>query len=194
MPLSPRQEEILDATLHLVQERGLGGLTIRRLAEQVGVTEGALYRHFPGKTEIILGLIDRLEQRLFEPMQRIAEETSTPPRARLRRLLRHHATVVSESDSLPILLLAEVVASGEAALIARMERLFTSYLALLEQLLGEQNGEQAPLATDQAALALLGVVSAFAIKRRLTIPGQPLTPPPAEAIDFLVDRLTRKKR
>ncbi len=194
MPPSPRQKDILDAALHLVRQRGLSGLTIRRLAGQVGVTEGALYRHFRGKAEIILGLIDRLEQMLFEPIRRIADETGSSPRTKLRRLLRHHTTVINETDSLPILLLAEVVASGDPLLIARMEKLFHSYLALLEKLLDEQTGEQAPLVADQAALTLLGVVSAFAIKRRLTFSDQASTIPPIEAIDFLVDRLTRRQR
>ena len=59
--LTPRQAEIVDAALRLISERGIGHLTIRSLSSAIGVTEAALYRHFPGKTEIIQAMVSRFE-------------------------------------------------------------------------------------------------------------------------------------
>ncbi|MBO4345243.1 MAG: TetR/AcrR family transcriptional regulator [Victivallales bacterium] len=59
--LTPRQAEIVDAALKLISERGIGHLTIRNLSADIGVTEAALYRHFPGKMEIIQAMVSRFE-------------------------------------------------------------------------------------------------------------------------------------
>ena len=59
--LTPRQAEIVDAALRLISERGIGHLTIRNLSADIGVTEAALYRHFPGKMEIIQAMVSRFE-------------------------------------------------------------------------------------------------------------------------------------
>ena len=60
--LTPRQAEIVDAALKLIAEQGIQHLTIRNLSTAIGVTEAALYRHFPGKTEIIQAMVSRFEE------------------------------------------------------------------------------------------------------------------------------------
>ena len=60
--LTPRQAEIVDAALKLIAEQGIQHLTIRNLSAAIGVTEAALYRHFPGKTEIIQAMVSRFEE------------------------------------------------------------------------------------------------------------------------------------
>ena len=60
--LTSRQAEIVDAALKLIAEQGIQHLTIRNLSTAIGVTEAALYRHFPGKTEIIQTMVSRFEE------------------------------------------------------------------------------------------------------------------------------------
>ncbi len=48
-----RREEIIDATLKLLGEYGLEGTTVSRIAVAVGLTPGALYRHFESRTALI---------------------------------------------------------------------------------------------------------------------------------------------
>jgi AcrR family transcriptional regulator len=60
--LTSRQAEIVDAALKLIAEQGIQHLTIRNLSTTIGVTEAALYRHFPGKTEIIQAMVSRFEE------------------------------------------------------------------------------------------------------------------------------------
>ena len=51
--LTKRQNEIVDAALHLIAENGMGNLTIRHLSRRLNVTDAALYYHFHDKLEII---------------------------------------------------------------------------------------------------------------------------------------------
>ena len=56
-----RQNEILDAALHLIAERGIGNLTIRHLSQAMHITDAGLYYYFPDKLAIIQALVSRFE-------------------------------------------------------------------------------------------------------------------------------------
>lgn len=168
--LSPRQEEILDETLQLVRESGLSNLTIRRVAERVGFSEPALYRHFPTKQSLILGLMTRLEEMLLGRAQEILEESGKSARERLEEVLHFHLDLNQKNNSLPILLLAEASSSGDAELIARMQLILKNYLNLLQQLVEEGQSEETFVPVpepDCLALLILGLPAAFAIRHRL---------------------------
>jgi len=67
--LTARGEEIVSVAIKLLSEGGIAALTIKNLADSVGVTEPALYRHFDSKLDILVAILDRLEanmNRLFE--------------------------------------------------------------------------------------------------------------------------------
>jgi TetR/AcrR family fatty acid metabolism transcriptional regulator len=62
MELTGRQEEILDAAMHIIATDGLRALSTRHLAERVGITEPTIYRHFRTKQELIQQLIRRVKE------------------------------------------------------------------------------------------------------------------------------------
>ncbi len=55
--LSPRQREILAAARDLLDREGADGLTVARLAQELGIKAPSLYKHFGGKREIEVRLI-----------------------------------------------------------------------------------------------------------------------------------------
>jgi AcrR family transcriptional regulator len=58
--MSGRREEILDAALAVADERGFEAVSMRAVADRVGVTPMALYRHVAGKAELLDGMLGRL--------------------------------------------------------------------------------------------------------------------------------------
>lgn len=167
---TPRQEEILDRAMDLVRESGLGALTTRRIAEKMGFSEAALYRHFPTKKALVNGLMERLDEMLLGPVQQIAADDSLSPPERLKRILRHHVHLVREQNSLPILLLAEASSTDDPALLGRMRSILHSYLSVLEGLVREAQSKgliSGELHNDCIALLLLGAPAALAIRHRL---------------------------
>jgi len=192
VPSDLRREQILDRALDLVPRGGLGGLTMKKIALRVGFSEAAIYRHFPTRQALLLGLMDRLEAMLVAPIRAIAADASVAPAERLTRILRHHTTVVIQRDSLPILLLAEASVSGEAKLVGRMRRIFAGYLDVLERLLDEAGIAARPDGSGHTGLALLlvGLPAAVAIHHRLR-PDAPAERAMADALaPFLVGCLT----
>lgn len=59
--LSKRQNEIIHAAILIIAEHGMAGFTTKSLAEAVGVSEPALYRHFKNKSEIIQALLMHID-------------------------------------------------------------------------------------------------------------------------------------
>ena len=62
---SIRRRQIIDAARDLITSKGMESVTIDAIAEAVGVTEGAIYRHFQSKREILSMLIDNIEESLM---------------------------------------------------------------------------------------------------------------------------------
>jgi AcrR family transcriptional regulator len=165
LPLTARQAEILDRTAELVAEAGLANLTMKRVAERVGFTEPAIYRHFTGKRELVLGLVDRLGERLLGTLRAIAADASRPPRERLLDMVRHHVRVLRATRGLPILLLAEGLASGDEELVARMGGVMRPYLGLLAGLLAELE-LPVGLAPERQASLFIGLPAALGMQLR----------------------------
>lgn len=68
MPTEDRQRQIADAALRIIAERGLGRFTTSAIARAVGITDGAIFRHFPSKEAIVMAAIGRVEEILFASM------------------------------------------------------------------------------------------------------------------------------
>ncbi|MFN7064846.1 MAG: TetR/AcrR family transcriptional regulator [Aquificaceae bacterium] len=59
------KEKILEASLKLFSQKGIRETTIKDIAKEVGVTEGAIYRHLESKEEIVLGLFKTYSEDLY---------------------------------------------------------------------------------------------------------------------------------
>ena len=60
-----RAQEILQALARMLESSRGGRITTAALAAEIGVSEAALYRHFPSKTRMYEGLIDFIEETIF---------------------------------------------------------------------------------------------------------------------------------
>ena len=187
-----RQAEILDQALILVRENGLSGLTVRKIAERMGFSEPALYRHFPNKQALILGLMDRLEEMLVDAAREIADNRSLPAAERLSRIITHHVKLVRQHKSLPILLLAEASTSDDPVLLGRMQAIFSAYFGILVEIVREGQADHTIDSTiypDCIALGLLGTPTALAVRHRLMPDGGFEDRVENTWIPFLIDRI-----
>lgn len=53
MSSAERKEEILDVALKIIHDKGFYNLTLRNIAEKIGISEAAIYRHYDSKKEIV---------------------------------------------------------------------------------------------------------------------------------------------
>ena len=58
--MSGRRQEILDAAFVIADEQGLDAVSMRAIADRVGVTPMALYRHYGSKSALLDGMVGHL--------------------------------------------------------------------------------------------------------------------------------------
>ncbi|MEV0273865.1 TetR family transcriptional regulator [Hamadaea sp. NPDC050747] len=92
MAQDDRKRQILDAALELADERGLTGVTMRALAQKLGVTAMALYPHIGDKDGLLDGLVDRMLAELLPavPVDGTPEERLLAVGRAARELSRRH--------------------------------------------------------------------------------------------------------
>lgn len=67
--MSDLKEQVLDASVQLIAEAGLGGLSMREVARRAGVSHQAPYHYFQDKASIVAALVERGFRALAERME-----------------------------------------------------------------------------------------------------------------------------
>lgn len=57
-----RQIQILETSIELIANKGIQGFTIKNLANAIGISEPAIYRHFESKTAILISILDNFKE------------------------------------------------------------------------------------------------------------------------------------
>ena len=70
-----RKQQILQALAHMLEVCPGSRITTANLAKEVGVSEAALYRHFPSKAKMFEGLLDYIEESIFSRINIIISDT-----------------------------------------------------------------------------------------------------------------------
>ena len=102
-PTDERRGELTDAALRIIATRGIAELTTRALAEEVGLTSGAMFRHFPSLDALLDAVVHRVEGVLdatFPP-------EDLPPLERLERFVDARSTAVGANLGIMRLVLSE---------------------------------------------------------------------------------------
>ena len=98
-----RQVELVDAALHLIATRGIAALTTRKLAEAVGLTTGAIFRHFATLDALLEAVVVRVEAVLAGTYP----SSELPPLERLERFVEARSTAVGQHLGILRLVLSE---------------------------------------------------------------------------------------
>ena len=77
-PRSPRVQQIVDAAFAILDTEGAGALTMRRLAEELGMRAPSLYKHFPDKAHLEAALIEDI---FFDIGEVLHDALARPARA-----------------------------------------------------------------------------------------------------------------
>ncbi len=102
---------VLDAANDVLAERGAAALTMRSVAERLGVAPNAIYSHVTGKTELVDGVLDLVLAQVAAP----PPGPGTDPGAALLSLMSStHEVLLRHPDLVPVFL-ARQGATGENA-------------------------------------------------------------------------------
>ena len=129
-PTGIRQEQIKRAVLDIIFEEGLSRLSTRNLAARVGISEGALFRHFPSKLAILRGIMQDVQTDLLGQL-REAASSRAPAEVRLHRFMCAHVGYLLENRGITILLFSEAAHQGDADMKASLRDILREMKALV---------------------------------------------------------------
>ncbi|MDM3870538.1 nucleoid occlusion factor SlmA [Porticoccus sp. W117] len=155
----PRRQQILQALARMLESAPGARITTAALAREVGVSEAALYRHFPSKTKMYEGLIDFIEETLFTRISRIlAEEHNAENRC--QRILSLVLTFSERNPGITRILNGDALTGETERLHTRVVQLFDRMETQIKQILREAEvtqGIRTRLPTGSSANLMLAL-------------------------------------
>ena len=159
-PKISRKEHILQSLAAMLEQNPGGRITTAGLAKQVGVSEAALYRHFPSKTKMYEALIEFIESTIFSRISLIlAEENATE--ARCTQILTLFLTFSERNPGITRILTGDPLAGESERLRFRVAQFFERFETQLRQILREadiRNENKSRLDVNVAANLMLTMV------------------------------------
>ncbi len=136
MKKEERREQIISTTINLLSRHGLPGTTVARIAQEVGISEPALYRHFNNKRDIILASLESVSAKLLELLYS-AGEAGSDLLDRLYRMSKALYDFVMNHPEETVVLFEVLSASRDQELKKALQKRFLEFLGIIEALLKE---------------------------------------------------------
>ena len=159
-----RQHQIIEAARNLIAAKGMDGVTIDAIAEEVGLTEGAIYRHFASKHQILSLLVDDIERNLLDTVESAQTEGASAVDS-LEHILEAHLSDVEGHRAVSFVVIAEAMGFDGTTLAPKVSLMFTRYLELIQAVLdrGIREGSIRPdINANAAATAFFGLIQSTA--------------------------------
>ncbi len=161
---STRQHQIIEAAQNLITSKGMEFLTIDAIAEQVGFTEGAIYKHFRSKRAILTLLIDSIEQNLMDTLIN-SKQLGDSCLDHLARILENHLNDVEDRRAVSFMIISEAIAFNGIGMADRVSVMLNNYLEFIKNVLDEgiREGSVRPdVDTRAASNSFLGMIQIVA--------------------------------
>lgn len=155
-----RRQQILQALARMLETSPGSRITTAALAAEVGVSEAALYRHFPSKTKMYEGLIEFAEDALFSRIHLIIDDSSDT-RGRCYHILTLLLSFAEKNPGITRILTGDALTGETELLHNRVQQLFDRLETQLKQLLRQaeiQEGIRTAQTTTASANLLLAAV------------------------------------
>lgn len=133
---SQRRQQILEALAHMLEANPGERITTAGLAREVGVSEAALYRHFPSKSKMFEGLIEFVEETMFSRINMILAEEQTALK-RCQKILTLLLTFTARNPGITRILTGDALAGESERLRHRVAQLFDRLETQLKQIVRE---------------------------------------------------------
>ena len=146
---SQRRQQILEALAQMLEANPGDRITTAGLARQVGVSEAALYRHFPSKSKMFEGLIEFIEETLFSRVKIILNEERTAA-LRCEKMLTLLLTFADRNPGITRILTGDALAGETARLRLRVAQLFDRFETQLKQVIREAEMREGLRPADSA--------------------------------------------
>jgi AcrR family transcriptional regulator len=186
-----RKAQIVAEVLRLADEIGPDRLSTTDVARAVGLSQPAIFRHFPTKGALWLAVAEDIAARLRTTWAE-AEDQAVTPGARLRTLIEAHLTAISGTPALPSILFSRELQVDNPALREVFRGLLVAFQGRLVSAIRDSQAAGAlrtDVRPDDVAILLTSLVQGVAIRWTLGVRGFALVPEGLRLFDVQITLL-----
>lgn len=165
-PAEERKSEIVEAALRLADKVGPDRLTTGQIAEAVGLTQAALFRHFPKKQDLWEAVAARIGEK-FQQRWIAIERGPTDPIDRLRTIVAAQLKLIQSTPAIPAILFSRELHVENRALRVIFAKFMTNFHSRIERLVAAAQSEgrlRGEIASADAAYLIIGLVQGLAVR------------------------------
>lgn len=166
LPADERRAATVDAVIALAAEQNPGDITTAAIAQHMGLTQGALFRHFPSKDAILETVMGWVSERLLAQLDAAAASAATPLDA-LEAMFMAHVDFVARHPGVPRMLFGELQRPGDTLPKRMAQTLTQGYAQRLRRHLAAGIAQQEldpGLDVDAAATLFIGTVQGLVMQ------------------------------
>lgn len=155
-----RQAATIQSVIELLDEHNPGDITTTTIARHMGLTQGALFKHFPTKDSIFQTVMEWIANTLLSRLERAIEGIESAPAA-LEAMFMTHAEFAAHHPGIPRMMFGELQKTGASPTKLIAKTLLLRYRAMLIKLMqqGIANHEfPSALDMDAAATLFIGML------------------------------------
>ena len=165
-----RKAEILQAALDLAFETGPDRLTTGMIADRLGLTQPAIYKHFRNKEDIWQAVADRLCG-LIAANITDTNELSLPPLDRVRRLVLGHLRLVRDHPALPEIMVMRDPTEAQSASLSQIRESMSGFRDILIDAIQEAKSDdrfRKDISAKDGATLIIGIIQALVLRLLLS--------------------------
>jgi len=186
-----RKAEILRAALDLAFETGPDRLTTGMIADRLGLTQPAIYKHFKNKEEIWQGVANRLCD-LIAVNIAMSNDASMTPEGRLRKLVLGHLQLVRDNPALPQIMTMRDPSEGQRTSLTQISASMSGFRDnLIDTIRQAQStgGFRADIGAADVATLIFGIIQGLVLRLLLTRDPEVLLRESARLLDLQLSLL-----
>jgi len=131
-----RQKEIKVAVLQIIISEGIKFVSTKNIAKHTGLSEGAIFRHFKTKRDIMISIIDDVSENMIDKLIEISLK-ETPARDRLFRVICKTISYLTENNGITILLFTEASQVNDVEMIEKLKYLFKAQTDVVAKIIND---------------------------------------------------------
>lgn len=166
LPAEKRRMATIEAVVELAGEQNPSEITTAAIAERMGVTQGAIFRHFSTKDAILQAVMEWVAERLMSRIEKAVNAESSPLAA-LESMFMAHVDFITMHPGIPRMLVGELQRSEDTAPKRMVQTLIRRYSDRLNLLFdqGKTCGEvDRNLDKETAATLFIGTIQGLVMQ------------------------------
>ena len=152
---SKRQQQIIETAIKIIATNGIQNLTTKNLANEIGISEPALYRHFNNKLEILKAVIAYFKIKMQPASAKLNKSANSLNN--IEKFMLEHLKIISQNPNFAKVIFSEANFQNEENLILKMNNMMNQSHKILETIVrsGQQKNE---IRSDISSLSIIRMV------------------------------------